>query len=320
MRKFFLPILLTFLCCLVALVVVSVYIFSPASPSALQQTVIVPRGESTIMLAKRLVQMGILRHSISLRILTRFFYPQNLIQSGSYTLSGSMSPREILVQLSSKPPDVWVTIPEGLRSEEIAALLEEKLTSSFFKKDEFLLLAKPVEGRLYPDTYLFSKESSAQKVFSVLTATFEKKYALLTIPEKKVLSREQYIILASLIERESLGRQDAFLVSGVLHNRLEIGMPLQVDATLQYILGSNTTDGEYWKQPVRTDKERKSPFNTYLINGLPPTPICNPGSNALDAALHPSDHSYLYYIHGKDGKGHYATTYQEHQKNIATYL
>lgn len=295
-------------------------LFAPVSPDLNTQSFVVTKGDTITSISEKLVEKGVLRSSLSLRLLAKLSADSHVIQPGTYKLSPHMSPRELLTALLSETQDVWVTLKEGWRSEEMAELLASKLQESF-DPSEFITLAKPVEGKLFPDTYLFSKEMTAPAVFAKLTSTFEDKYEqAMDTDGQGVLSKKDTIILASLVEREGLGETDSRIVAGIIINRLNAKMPLQVDATLQYAKGYDDEKQSWWVPPRSVDKETDSAYNTYMHPGLPPTPICNPGLLSLRAALAPKKNNYLYYLHDSAGKAHYAITYEEHQKNIAEYL
>jgi len=139
---------------------------------------------------------------------------------------------------------------------------------------------------------------------------------------KKVgLSIQSVVILASLVEREGKTSVDRPVIAGILLNRLNQDWPLQVDATLQYILGYQAKDKTWWKKELTdTDKTIDSPYNTYKYAGLPPAPIANPGIEAIRAVIYPEKTDYMFYIHDKTAVAHYATTVEEHEKNVADYL
>jgi UPF0755 protein len=134
------------------------------------------------------------------------------------------------------------------------------------------------------------------------------------------------VILASLLERETLNDSEKPMIAGILANRLRIGMPLQVDATVQYAKATRDCGGtgaacaEWWPTVYLEDYKLKSSYNTYQINGLPPSPIASPSLSSIEAAANPETNDYLYYIHDRDGKAHYATTLDEHNTNIQKYL
>ncbi|MDD4106526.1 MAG: endolytic transglycosylase MltG, partial [Candidatus Shapirobacteria bacterium] len=127
---------------------------------------------------------------------------------------------------------------------------------------------------------------------------------------------------ASLLEREGRSLESKQMIAGIIINRLNLGMPLQIDATVLYVRDNqNKLIDKYWQLPItKTDIQLDSPFNTYKNQGLPPRPICSPGYNSLFAAFHPTDSDYIYYITGNDGKMYYAKTLDEHNSNIAKYL
>ncbi|MEZ4195509.1 MAG: endolytic transglycosylase MltG [Candidatus Paceibacterota bacterium] len=184
-----------------------------------------------------------------------------------------------------------------------------------FDAEEFILLATPSEGRLFPDTYLLPEEYTAEELFDLLTSTFTEK--LLPWQDEILahnLSLDQIIILASIIEREANSPESKKMVSGILQQRLEIGMPLQADASVEYILDKPL------KELAADDLKVDSPYNTYLNTGLPPTPIGNPGLDAIVAVLEPTTTDYLFYITGNDGEFYYAKDFDGHKLNIARYL
>ncbi|HKZ35786.1 MAG TPA: endolytic transglycosylase MltG, partial [Patescibacteria group bacterium] len=202
--------------------------------------------------------------------------------------------------------DFWITFREGLRVEEYAEILAEK---SDIDAIEFILAAKPFEGQLFPDTYLIPQTASPQDVVDILVFTFER---------KSPTQDQDTIIIASLIEREARHVQDRLLVSSVLHNRLNLGMALQIDATVQYVIGEKD---DWWPNNLtREQLAIKSPYNTYLNAGLPPQPIANPGSDSLEAALNPAETDYLYYLSDSAGFNHYATDLEGHNQNIVEFL
>ncbi|MBP9700660.1 endolytic transglycosylase MltG [Candidatus Woesebacteria bacterium] len=296
------------------------YLFSPKDTAAQKQKVVIKKGDTLIKVATQLEASGIVRTAWSLRIAAKVGAPTT-IHPGTYELSASMNPRQILETLSTEPEEAWVTFLEGWRVEEYAQELEKNFPETF-NAQEFLALAKEKEGRLFPDTYLLERDVSTPMLISLLSNTFDKRYAQAVEGgiNDSVLSQQQLIILASLLEREARGEEAMKMVAGILLNRLRIGMPLQVDATLQYAKGYDNKSQTWWPTPRSEDKSIDSPFNTYKNNGLPPSAICNPGLEALKAVLSPTKSNYLYYISDTKGKMHYAATYPEHQKNIEIYL
>jgi UPF0755 protein len=279
---------------------------------------VITKGQGVAAIAKELHSEGLIRHPLVFRLFVTQTGIDQKIQAGTFVLSAGMSVSEIANQLTKGTEDTWVTIPEGLRTEEIAELFAD---FSEFDTQEFIQLAKGSEGYLFPDTYLFPRLVTTETVYSILKRTFEQKTAeLQKQAEIEGKSFEEAVILASLIERETQSASDMKMVSGILWNRLNISMPLQVDATLQYAKGQNKMTGEWWEPPIGADKEVDSLYNTYKNPGLPPAPIANPGLNALTAALAPTTSEYIFYISDRQGKMHYSVTYEEHVQKINQYL
>ncbi len=246
------------------------------------------------------------------------------IQAGDFRLNPSMSSREIALELTHGAIDIWVTLPEGLRIEEQAETIEKELKyggnqNYNFDKREYIKLAQ--EGFMFPDTYLIPKDATAQIVVDQLRATFTNKVEKSIIGNSKTkLSLQEIITIASLIEREAKTAEEKPTIAGIIMNRLELGMPLQIDATLHYAKGYDSSENTWWQQITLEDKKIKSPYNTYLNTGLPPGPISNPGIDSIRAALEPKETDYLYYLHDSEGNIHYATTLEEHNTNVRNYL
>jgi UPF0755 protein len=191
-----------------------------------------------------------------------------------------------------------------------------------FDKAQFIRLAKPQEGFLFPDTYLIPQLISPEAAVNLLRKTFDKRVdeAVRAKIADKGLSLNEALILASIIEREARTLNDMQIVAGILENRLAAGIPLQVDCTLQYIRGYDAKEKTWWPVPLAEDTKRKSPYNTYLNKGLPPAPIANPSMDAVNAVINPVSSDYLYYISDTEGGMHYAKTLEEHNQNVQTYL
>jgi len=209
---------------------------------------------------------------------------------------------------------------------QAAELLEQK---GYFKGAGFLekcrdrgllvnlgLEGTSVEGYLFPATYNLSRSGNEEQLIGQMVAQFEKKYAELTTKNhgSAGLSRHAVVTLASLIEKEAVSSEEKPLISSVFHNRLRIGMPLQSDPTAVY--GVRAFAGRVTK----ADIERPSPYNTYLVKGLPPGPIGNPGADALQAALHPATTQYLYFVARQDGTHQFSRTLEEHNRAVSKYL
>lgn len=283
-------------------------------------------GQPLKHIAANLEEQKLIKSALAFRILVTQMGITTKIQAGDYRLKPNQTSQDIAKTLTHGALDIWITFPEGLRVEEQAQILEEKLNDSTnenyqFNKEEYIKIAQ--EGYMFPDTYLIPKDATANQVAEKLRGTFDDKVtkALLGKGNKFKLTENQVVILASLIERESRTIEEKAIISGILHNRLKIGMALQVDATVQYGKGYDVAKKSWWP-PVFLEEYKtvKSKYNTYLINGLPPAPIANPGLESIRAAAEPAQTDYLYYLHDAKGKIHYATTAEDHSQNIKDYL
>lgn len=225
------------------------------------------------------------------------------VRPGSYLLSRSQSLEELLVSLTSGPRDVWVTIPEGFRREQIAQRFE---SFDQFDKSEFLRLTATSEGKLFPDTYLVPLYATAENVVDMLLENFSVKVGEIS---------QNNLIIASLVEREVRNPADRPVIAGIIIKRLEAGWPLQIDATVQYVSGNSK---DWW--PKAIDTKKPSAFNTYINIGLPPAPIANPGLAVIQAVLRPEKTDYWYYLSDSQGVTHFAKTLNEHNLNIDKYL
>ncbi|MBU0974778.1 endolytic transglycosylase MltG [Patescibacteria group bacterium] len=282
---------------------------------------VIPKGQAISIIGQRLQEEKLIKNAYVFRFVVVKDKLVNKIQAGSFDISPSMSVSEIANHLTIGTEDIWITLLEGWRVEEIAESLESQ-DLDHFDKEEFLNLAKASEGMLYPDTYLIPREMSSEAIYRLLLNTFEKKVIQGLANEIKTSDRDfdQVLIMASLLEREAKTYEQMRRVAGILWNRIDIGMALQVDATLQYANGYNQIQKKWWAIPSSEDKKLKSPFNTYLNLGLPLKAISNPGINAIKAALMPLESNDFFYIHANDGSIYYASTLEAHNANINKYL
>ena len=250
-------------------------------------------------------------------------------QQGAYQLSRSMTPDTILTILTSKNALVRVTLPEGFTTEDMGQKLADAgIADPFeFKKcvqtcrfPEEVIAALPegmgLEGYLFPDTYEFRTGTAARDVVQLLVDTFDRRLSEDLRAEIRASGRtvHEVVTVASMIEKEVRTPKDRRMVSGILWKRLEEGIPLGVDATVLYALGRHTTE------LTRDELQIDSPYNTRIKKGLPPGPICNPGLDAIEAAIRPTESEYLFYLTDAEGVAHYARTNAEHEANKARYL
>lgn len=251
------------------------------------------------------------------------------IDPGGYRISKSMDAWTLAKAVAGKPQLVWVTIPEGLRKEEIGnrfakalgwdekALHDWNYTYTAMDYDH-------LEGTYFPDTYLIPTDENGIDVANRLRRRFDEQFApYMTGFIKQNIKWTTALKIASIVQREAGGKDDMPLIAGILWNRLlkEPQMKLEVDATVQYARDDRDglTEG-FWKPITLADKNIDSKYNTYKYAGLPPFPIANPGIDAIDAVLNPAETDCLYYLHDSNRQIHCAKTYQEHLSNINNYL
>ena len=302
----------------------------PVSSSSEKVRVVIVKGRSASQIANDLYSKGLIKSPLAFKFYMQLTDKASSIQAGEFELSPNLSLFQTVDRLSKAPLQLWVTIPEGLRREEIVEKfikgLEKSGTDATNFRSDFLKESASIEGQLFPDTYLFPRDATGTQVARRLKDVFNERVvnALNVEFKNSKLTFNEVLTLASIVERETKTKDERPVVSGILLNRIEIGMPLQADATAQYALGNVRCLGKFecdwWKQPTRDDLEVSSPYNTYKIAGLPPSPIANPGLESIKAALTPQESDFLYYIHEPNGTIHYAKTLEEHNKNVDQYL
>ncbi len=278
---------------------------------------VIREKEGVREIANSLKRQDLIKDPIVFFLLVEKLGIDKKIQAGDHRISPSMSAYEIARNLTLASNDVWITIPEGFRAQEIADALEKNIRT--FKTDWRKTLEEN-EGHLFPDTYLVPKTSQINQIVTIFKNNFDNKFIDVEKNKRPGFSNEDIIKIASLVEREAKLAQDRPLVASVIYNRLKIGMKLDIDATVQYVLGYQPDEKRWWKKNLTQDDLKiNSPYNTYRNAGLPPTPISNPGLNALNAAANPAVTNYLYYISDKKGVNHYAETLEDHNANIKKY-
>ena len=303
-----------------------------AAPSSSKENVdfLVIKGRSASQIGESLYGKGLIKSPLAFKFYVQATGKSDQIQAGEFQLSPSYSLKEVVNTLTSAPLELWVTIPEGLRREEMVSRFIESLklnsNDAFRFREEFLSATGEDEGYLFPDTYLFPRDISASAVVEKMKSTFDQKVNTELSDEfsRNDRSLEEIIILASILERETKTDEERPIVAGILWKRLDAGWPLQADATVQYAVGGEScqkkVDCNWWPILSREDLEIISPYNSYKFTGLPPTPISNPGFSSLKGAVLPKESKYWYYIHDSDGKIHYAETLEGHNANIRKYL
>ena len=295
---------------------------SPLQSNKADITFIVIEGESLNGLFERLNNENVLRSSFFSKIYIKFNNVEESIKPGTYTVNSDISFNDFLSVLTDgKVSDYKVTFPEGYTVEDIAKKLEE---SKVCTKDEFLKVVKEyplpsyikpnnerkyeLEGFLFPDTYAIPKGTTPKQIIEMMLNRFEgviseiQSELGITIPKEEY---EKYVIVASMVEKEARDDSERAEIASVIYNRLQKGMPLQIDATVLYALG------EHKDTVLYKDLKVDSPYNTYKIKGLPVGPICNPGKPSLLAAIKPAKTDYIYYLLNPSNNKHYFTNNYE---------
>lgn len=290
---------LLFLISLVAIFFLVYFIFLSAPVDFPIGTIFrIEQGKGLRSVSLKLKNEHIIRSRLAFEAFVIIFGREKNVIGADYYFENKLSVYEVARRISKgerRIAPIVVTIPEGFNTVQIADAFVFKLVN--FNKDNFLLEAKGLEGKLFPDTYFFLTTDTETDVIKSMSVNFEKKISSLRsliIGLNKTTGRteEDIIIMASIIEGEAKGESDGGFISGILWKRLSLGMPLQVDVAPE----------------------------TYKTKGLPKSPVNNPGLKAIKAAIYPINSSYLYYLHDKNGNIHYAKSFDEHRRNILKYL
>lgn len=304
----------------------------PRDANSVEGSFTIQQGESVTSVAVNLEAMGFIRDADALRAYLIYSGLDTSIQAGEYKLSAAMSAIDIAHELQDATSEevTFVVLP-GWRMEELAASLSTSGLSitpdAFFSAVsdppqgfDFLSGADSAEGFLYPDTYIFPRQTTANELVGELVRHFALRLSrdMRLAFENQGLTVYQAVTIASIVEREAVRKEEAPLIASVYLNRWKIGMKLEADPTVQYAIGYNVLQGTWWTNPLgRTDLQFDSPFNTYVYGGLPPSPIANPGMDALGAVAFPAETPYYFFRAKCDGSGYhnFAMTFEEHLEN-----
>ena len=296
------------------------FVLNQAPSDFVPQTVVIEPGTSVQTIAQQLAEQDVVRSELMLLLALRFGVDSTTIQAGTYKITEPKTTVEIAQHLVSGEifhDLISITFIEGMRAQEYAKRSAADLPN--VTKAEFLVLTQGLEGTLFPETYFVPKEFTTQQLVTLMTSTHDTTMVELMALTSTSLTRQDAIILASIVEREANTPESMALVAGIFLNRIAIGMPLQADASIEYVL--DTPLGELLPGQLAAElRLLDSPYNTYLNPGLPPTPIGNPGRVAIKAVLDPTPSEYYYYITGNDGEFYYAQTYDQHLVNIERHL
>lgn len=302
---------------------------APAGNSNEAKIFTIEPGSGNAKIAMNLKEQGLIKYPWLFLGFIQYKNINNKMQTGKYELKDTMTISEIADILSQgKVAENQVTFPEGFTIDQMAKRLEEQniVKAADFKKAAKVyypyrfLDDRPkknnLEGFLFPDTYNFTLDATADNVVEKMLLNFDEKLTDKMRDDIKKTNMNIYevVTMASIIEKEVISPEDQKMVAGIFYKRWNSDMPLQSCATLQYILKTNK------KVFSVADTQVESPYNTYLNKGLPPGPICNPGISAIEAAIYPTKTDYLFFLSDKDGKTIFAKTYEEQLANQEKYL
>jgi UPF0755 protein len=296
-------------------------------------------GESAGDISRRLEEAGVIESGRLFRILVALMGVEDEMVAGRYEFDRGMPTLQVIGRLRQGiTMPLTVTVPEGLRSEEVALLMEREgiVTAEDFQRAlaseaydfDFLSERPPgagLEGYLFPATYGFSRGVTAEEVVRRMLAAFDAQVTpeLRQAIQASGLTLHEGVTLASIVEREAVLPEERPIIASVFLNRLRLGMPLEADPTVQYALANDPASVDrfgFWKQGLTTeDLQVDSPYNTYVNGGLPPGPIANPGLASLQAVAYPAQTDYLYFVARNDGSHVFAETLEEHLRNVEQY-
>jgi len=291
--------------------------------SAVPERIVVGQGETEAEIVAQLAEDGFIRSEKGFNFVLSFKGWHGKIHPGGYKISKSMNAYVVASIMVGEPYMRWVTIQEGLRKEEIAKIYTEMLGWTVTDQKNFLaarMAQMPLDdGYYFPDTYLVSLDEPGEKVAQRMYARFNEKFEPYSVEALAQNVKHTTVVkIASIIEREAAGKSDMPLIAGILWNRLDKKMKLDIDSTLQYARGD--IGKGWWAAISIDDKKIDSPFNTYRNVGLPPSAISNPGIDSIQAVLRPQKTKCLFYLHDPSKQIHCAVTYAQHKMNIEKYL
>jgi UPF0755 protein len=293
----------------------------PTADFPVNEPVSIAPGTPVRTITQQLEAQGVVKSQQLLYYVLVFLHEPADLKASTYMFDEPLDTLAVAKRLTEGDFDtdlIRFTHIEG----ETAAALAERASAVLpeFDKAVFAAEANQYEGWLYPETYFVPATFTATQLIALMRETYkETTEPLREQITANALTEQQVLILASILEREANSPESMSIVSGILQNRLAIEMPLQADATIEYVL--ETPLGELPPGQLATElRELDSPYNTYLYVGLPPTPIGNPGLDAINAVLNPTETEYFYYVTGNDGEFYYSQTYDQHLQNIERYL
>ena len=300
-------------------------------------------GETAATIGRRLRTAGVIDNANSFRLLARLTGAERQLEAGEYEFGPGTSVLDALSRIQAGLTSARnVTVPEGLRVEQVAALLDQR---GVVPAKEFLaalkayapsspetidlLASRPtnqsMEGFLFPATYSFSRRITASEAVEMMVKALSDRFTpqMRDDARRQSLTPFQVLTLASIVEREAIVPEDRPLIASVYLNRLKQDLSLQADPTVQYAVAPTagaTAASVLWKRDLTADDlKTDSPYNTYIKKGLPPGPIASPGLDSIRAVLHPADTTYLYFVARPNGSHAFSTTFAEHEQNVQRY-
>lgn len=311
------------------------------------QIFVVPKGTSLNQVLQKLEKEQIIKNAFVAKIYLKLIGYHGNIQAGDFKLNPSNNLSKIISSLQKGTLDFWMTIPEGYRAEQIYEKVQNARNENFnaneyspvirgniSKSQSDIQIYIDNEGYLFPDTYLIPKNANDEDVIKIMKNNFSNKInTIIADKQNATLSNENLkltdkininngdeitihnlVILASLVEREAKNDVERPIIANIIYKRWKADWPLQIDATIQYVVGKS---GDWWKKDLTYDDLKvESPFNTYLHKGLPPAPICNPGLKAINAVINQTQTDYWFYATGRDGVTRYSKTLEDHNLNV----
>ncbi len=314
---------------------------SPSPIAARTVPFTIPVGATASEIAQGLLEASLIRSDLLFQVLVERRGLEGAFRQGTFLLRSDMTLDEIVRTLSSaNAVDQTLTFPEGWRMEQMAERLADQTEiddleflrlareggAAFAAEFDFLAGMPPgqsLEGYLFPDTYQIDRSSNARNLIQRMLRRFDEVVtpAIRADAADNGLSVHEMLTLASIIEREAVLDEERAVISGVFHNRLARGIPLQADPTAQYAIGQAGPGARWWKPDITgNDLRTQSPYNTYVVNGLPPGPIAAPGLASIIAAARPESTPYLFFVARGDGSHAFSETLEEHTRNIERFL
>ncbi len=325
-RRFtiFLTGLLALILCTFAVLYFGYFLVSPAGIEKTEEIFVVKKGRGLRTIAAQLEERGLIKGKNLFMLWAYVRGGARDIKAGEYSFNRSMAPVKILHMLTSGEVKTYsFTIPEGLTAEQIADLLEMR---NLVNKRDFVYLVhnkdlvasydvdgKSLEGYLFPDTYVISRDMGARGLIDLMVDRFWEVFNSLVGDKKPAMPVKDIVTLASIVEKETGLAEERPVIASVFLNRLKKRMRLESDPTVIYGLEDFSGDLK------RKDLRAPSPYNTYLHRGLPPGPIANPGREALNAVINPAETDYLYFVSKNDGSHHFSSTLKEHNRAVYKY-